>query len=376
MPWSAVTVNDQREEFVGLAWQDACSFSELCRRFGVSRKTGYKWLARKQNDQLHDRSRRPLTSPTRTAAELEAKAVEVRTQHPAWGGRKIAHVLKRDFGVELAPSTVTSVLHRHGLISPEQSEAHTAWHRFEHPQPNDLWQIDFKGDVTLETGRCHPLTVIDDHSRFNLVLTAMRRQTREVVQAALTEAFERYGLPARINADNGPPWGSAGAGITGLGIWMVRLGILVSNSRPYHPQTNGKDERFHRTLLAEALAGHHFEDISALQSRLDEWRMVYNVKRPHQALAMKTPLECYRPSSKAMPKILPLPEYDLNDIVRSVHSGGFIKFEGFQFRISQALYGERVAIRPVADEDGVYDIFLCRQRVDRIDLRALKSGPT
>lgn len=373
MPWSQVTVSDQREEFVGLAKQPDRNIADLCRRFGISRKTGYKWLSR---EQMHDASRRPSSSPTRTAPELEDKAVELRRQHPAWGGRKIAHVLERDFKLKLAPSTVTSVLHRHGLILPEDSAAHTAWHRFEHAQPNDLAQMDFKGDVAVGNGVCFPLTLIDDHSRFNLVLCAMPGQTRELVQPALAQAFERYGLPDRINADNGPPWGSGGGGITGLYVWLVRLGIKVSNSRPYHPQTNGKDERFHRTLLAEAIAGRTFADMAALQRCLDDWRQIYNSKRPHEALGMKTPIERYRPSRRLMPKKLPLPEYGLHDDVRSVHSGGFVKFKGRTFRTSQALYKERVAIRPVADQDGVYDVFLCHQRVDRFDLRAVKSDPT
>jgi len=366
-------VSDQREEFLGLARQPDRNFADLCRRFGISRKTGYKWLLRPN---AHDLSRRPRSSPTRTAKALEEKVVELRGEHPAWGGRKLAHVLRRDHSIELAPSTVTSVLHRHGLIHPDDSAAHTAWHRFEHAQPNDLWQIDFKGDFALDEGRCHPLTVIDDHSRFNIVLTAMSGQTRELVQPALTRAFQRYGLPERINADNGPPWGSGGGGITGLCVWLVRLGVTVSNSRPYHPQTNGKDERFHRTLLAEAVAGRHFTDLAAVQLCFDQWRTVYNVKRPHQALCMQTPVERYRPSRRPMPKTVPAPQYGLNDQVRSVHSGGFVKFKGKEFRTSQALHGELVALRPVDDQDGVYDVFLCHQRVDRFDLREVKSAQT
>ena len=203
MPWSQVTVKDQREEFVGLARQAGANVSELCRRFDISRKTGYKWLGR---DDLTDRSRRPHSSPTRTPDELEAKVLAVRGLHQAWGARKIAHVLARDSGVSMAPSTANTVLRRHGLITPVASRAATAWQRFEHEAPNALWQIDFKGHFPTETVRCHALTVLDDHSRFNVVLQALSGERREPVQHTLQRAFERYGLPERINADNGQPW--------------------------------------------------------------------------------------------------------------------------------------------------------------------------
>ena len=364
---------EQRAEFVALARLPDSNVSELCRRFGISRKTGYKWLAR---DEPQEQSRRPLTTPTRTTSEIEVKVVSVRTAHPAWGGRKIAHVLKRDDSIELAPSTVTSVLRRHGLITSEASAASKAWERFEHAQPNDLWQIDFKGHVAFAQGRLHPLTVIDDHSRYNVVLDALNGQTCGLVQPALRRAFERHGLPQRINSDNGPPWGSGGGGITQLGVWLVRLGISVSRSRPLHPQTNGKDERFHRTLLAELLRGQHFADLEAAQAAMNAWRAVYNTKRPHEALGMLTPIERYRVSHRAMPRSLPPIEYGANDIVRNVQACGIVKFKRRRLRTSYALHGYPVALRPVVDRDGVYDVFFCHQRVDRFDLNQVKSTST
>lgn len=373
MPWSPVTVNDQREEFVCLARQAGSNVSELCRRFGISRKTGYKWLGR---EHLDDRPRRPLSSPTQTAAELEAKVVALRGVHPAWGGRKISHVLGRDESIDIAPSTVTSVLHRHGLIDAAASEAATPWHRFEHDRPNALWQMDFKGYVPMGNGRCCPLTVIDDHSRFNVTLEALPGQTRVLVQPVLRRTFERYGLPDRINTDNGAPWGSGGQGITQLGIWLVRLGIQLSHSRPLHPQTNGKDERFHRTLLAEAMTGQPFHDLASAQERFDHWRTVYNCKRPHEALGMQTPIDRYRASHRSMPPSLPPIEYSPDDEVRNVQACGIVKFKGRRLRTSYALHGEPVALRPVIDQDGVYDVYFCRQRVDRFDLNKVKSDPT
>jgi transposase InsO family protein len=371
--WSTETVEEQRQEFCQLARRADANISELCRRFSISRKTGYKWLRRAD---MGDLSRRPLSSPVRTPAQVEARVIELRNQHPAWGGRKIAHVLKRDLSIELAPSTVTSVLRRAGLIRPEASDAASPWHRFEHPHPNSLWQIDFKGHFAVGSQRCHPLTVLDDHSRFNIVLHAMAGEDGATVRAALTSVFERYGLPERINSDNGPPWGSSGRGITGFCAWLIRLGIHISHSRPYHPQTNGKDERFHRTLVAEVLNGHVFHDFDALQHRFNRWRSVYNNVRPHESLNMQTPADRYEPSPRRMPSSLSAIEYSPDDQVRQVQALGIVKFKGRRLRTSVALHGEPVALRADRNADGVYDVFYCHQKIDRFDLNEVQSEPT
>ncbi|MCE9658296.1 MAG: IS481 family transposase [Burkholderiales bacterium] len=364
MGWSELTVREQREEFVRLASQADANVSEICRRYGISRKTGYKWLGR---DQFDDRSRRPHSSPNRTSAELEARVIAVRSKHPAWGGRKIAHVLARDDGIQLAASTVTSVLRRHGLITRAASEASVAWHRFEHDSPNALWQIDFKGHFATDTARCHPLTVLDDHSRFNVVLKALGNERHDSVQEALQDAFERYGLPERINADNGPPWGTGGVGVmSALGVWLVRLGVRLSHSRPAHPQTNGKDERFHRTLVAEVLSNRRFRGLEEAERQFRQWRHVYNFERPHQALDMQTPASRYAASSRSMPSTLPPVEYGPDDEVRRVQDGGWISFHGRQFRLCTALAGEPVALRPKVELDGTFDVYFCHQKVDAI----------
>ena len=175
-------MKDQREEFVQLARLPEANISELCRRYGISRKTGYKWLGR---GDLEDRSRRPHDSPSRTPEQLQQQVLAVRARYPAWGARKIAHVLARDHGVHIAASTANWVLRRHGLISPQASQAATAWQRFEHEAPNALWQMDFKGHFATDTQRCHPLTVLDDHSRFNVVLQALGNEQLEPVRATL-----------------------------------------------------------------------------------------------------------------------------------------------------------------------------------------------
>lgn len=368
MPWSQYTLVNQREEFVRFARQPEANISELCRRFQISRKTGYKWLGR---DSFEDRSRRPLSSPRLTAAAIESQVLQVRDAQPAWGARKIAHVLKRDQQIEVAASTVNNVLQRHGRISEVASQAATPWQRFEHQEPNALWQIDFKGHFPTGTHRCHALTVLDDHSRFNVVLHALPDERRSSVQPVLQSAFERFGLPERINSDNGQPWGSPGqpGGLTGLAVWLIRLGVRVSHSRPLHPQTNGKDERFHRTMKAEVLAQRQFRDLTDAQTHLARWRQVYNFERPHQALQMQTPASRYRPSKRVMPRELPPIEYPEGDLVRRVQKDGYISLQGRQIRLSKALVGQPIACRPLADSDGDFAVFFCSQKVDEISLR-------
>lgn len=291
------------------------------------------------------------------------------------GRTQDCHVLARDGSIEVAASTVTSVLHRAGLIKPQASEAATAWQRFEHPRPNALWQMDFKGHVPVGSQRCHPLTVLDDHSRFNIALNAMLGVDGISVQTVLTRVFARYGLPERINVDNGPPWGSGGRGVTALAAWLIRLGIQVGHSRPFHPQTNGKDERFHKTLVAEVLNGRVFYDFESMQRRFNKWRAIYNNVRPHEALGMQTPAEYYQPSPRRMPNCLPPIEYGPNDLVRKVHRTGVIRFKGRVLRTSEGLRGQPVALRADPRVDGAYDVFYCHQKVGRIDLNALKTEP-
>ena len=371
-----------RQEFVRLAGQDGANKRELCRRFGISPKTGYKWLARAAEglpatQPLADRSRRPLTSPARSAQAVEQAVLAVRREHPAWGGRKIARRLADLNQTPLAPSTVTHILHRHGLITAEASRAATPWQRFEHDAPNSLWQIDFKGHFATLAGRCHGLTLLDDHSRFNLLLSALARTDAAPVQERLTEVFRRYGLPLRINADNGSPWGSPSSGgrsLSELAVWLIRLGVRVSFSAPYHPQTNGKLERFHRSLDQEVIAGQNFKDHAAVQSRFDTWRQTYNCQRPHEALGMAVPAQFYRMSTLSYPEQMPDIEYPLGDTVITVGWNGFIHFQGHKLRLSSALHRLPVGIRPSTHRDGLHDVYFCHQRFMQIDLHALTAN--
>lgn len=374
MPWQARDTMSLRREFVELAVQEHANRRELCRRFGVSPKTAYKWMARFGAEGvagLADRSRRPRSSPEHTRPDLEAAVVALRMQHSAWGGRKIARRLRDLDGTVVAPSTVTSILHRYGLIPPEASEAATAWQRFEHAEPNQLWQLDFKGHFDMPGARCHPLTALDDHSRFNLILKACPRTDWRTVQPWLIEAFRRYGLPVRINADNGAPWGAPSApyhGLSRLSVWLIRLGIRMSHSRPWHPQTNGKEERFHRSLQAEVLNGRGFEDLAATQQAFDRWRTVYNCERPHEALGLATPASRYRPSPHSYPEQLPPIEYGPDDRVYQVPWNGWLRIHGRPIKVSNALTGLPIAVRPHPNQDGVLDFYFCHQRFMQRDL--------
>ncbi len=372
MPWKEVSIVSLRKEFVMLALQPGANRRELCRRFDISAKTGYKWLKRyvEEGEQgLSDQSRRPVSSPHHTPAHLEQAAVELRRKHH-WGGRKLARRLKELGYTNIPkPSTFTRILHRHGLITPEASAHHRAFQRFVHPEPNDLWQMDFKGHFAIITGRCHPLTVLDDHSRFNLTLHACANEQGRTVKHALTETFRRYGLPEQMLLDNGAPWGSdTKHRLTPLTVWLMRLGIHVIHARPYHPQTLGKDERFHRTLNHELIKRHVFRDLRHCQRRFDWWRDVYNLERPHESLDMDVPTHHYRHSPRRFPESLPVIDYLSDDIIRMVQAQGRVHYRGGVYRIPKALRGQPVALRET-QRSYLLDVYFCQTAVARIDLR-------
>src|SRR5712692_2741413 len=375
MPWREVSMMDQRREFVRLAMQEGANRRELCRRFGISPDVGYKWLGRwATNGELADRSRRPHASPTRTDGGSEERILAVRDAHPAWGSRKIARCLEREGTKRPALSTVHEILRRHGRVVPPPGSPHAS-QRFEKPAPNLLWQMDFKGWVPLANGaRCHPLTVVDDHSRYAVCLLACANEQSITVSSALDTTFRRYGLPDAMFVDNGSPWGdSSGQRWTRLGVWLLKLGVDVWHSRPYHPQSRGKNERFHRTLKAEVFAFKRFRDLAEVQQAFDAWRLVYNLDRPHEALDQEVPASRYRASPRPMPDRLPQPEYDDGEIVRTVGTTkDYVSFKGRLWKVPEAFRGERVAIRPRATE-GQYGIFFGSQAIATIDLTTSQS---
>jgi len=372
MPWKEFSTMSQRLEFVTLATAENANIRHLCRCFGISPRTAYKWLDRFQSDGakgLEDRSRQPHHSPSRTPAEMEQTVTKLRGKHPAWGGRKLERRL-RDLGHVGVPwpSTITAILQRHHLLDPKESAKHQAFVRFERAAPNELWQMDFKGEFKLPQGRCYPLTILDDHSRFAVALQACARNNKTITQTAMIQIFRRYGLPEWITCDNGSPWGSAGRSYyTALGVWLLRLGIGISHSRPHHPQTQGKDERFHRSLEAEVLRYQSGASLSDWQHHFDQWRVVYNTERPHEALSMAVPASRYQPSLRRYPEQLTTIEYGPSDIVRKVRHYGHIKYAGRDYHVGSAFYGLHVALRQTTT-DGLFDIYFCQHKIGALDL--------
>lgn len=394
MAWKECRVEESRLEFVRLAAAEGANFSELCRRFGVSRKTGYKWTARFASPgadaaALSDRSRRPKSSPGRMAALAETRVVELRALHRSWGGRKIAALLRRErlaavsgggppgTGVPTpapvpSPSSVTRALRRHGLIDPAESERRREPRRFERPEPNDLWQMDFKGHFPLGDGtRCHPLTVLDDHSRYSVVLAACDNERGVTVRGHLTAAFKRYGLPRELLADNGSPWGASGWRIgnqwTVLTVWLLRLGVGVIHGRPGHPQTQGKEERFHRTLVDDLLRWGTIGDMAEAGRSLAEYRRTYNHVRPHEALAgMASPGMVYAVSPRAYPAELPEVRYGAGDVVCPVNANGRMTLRKRAYVMGKPFASQDLALRPTT-RAGLWEVYYCRHRVGWLD---------
>ena len=345
MPWKARSIMSQREEFVALVAHGVESISALCERFGISRQTGHKWIGRHRAQGpagLADRSRRPKASPRRSEDRVERAVLAVREEHPAWGGRKIrARLLALGSLAPPSASTITAILHRHGLITPEASEAATPWRRFEHERPNDLWQMDFKGPARL---------------RYAVGLFSCGDQRLRTVRDRLTAVFRRYGLPDRMLTDNGPPWGNAdGRGAwTRLEVWLLKLGVMMSHGRPRHPQTQGKDERFHRTLGAELLGRVDLRDHAHAQQEFDRWRCVYNTQRPHEALDLRPPVTRYKPSGRPFPQTLPTIEPCPGDRALRVVEGGRLRVDGKRWYLGEAWDQEVVGLR--AGGDGTHQV--------------------
>jgi transposase InsO family protein len=370
MPWQELTRMALRLEFCVFASRPEAVMSALCRQYGISRKTGYKWLARYRAEGdagVVEQSRRPRTMPHQTPAAMERQVVQLRAEQPTWGGRKLERRLQ-DMGIAAVPaaSTITTILHRHDLIDPAESVAHTPMQRFEAEAPNDLWQLDFKGHFPLHRARCHPIQVLDDHSRFVLGLVACANEQLTTVLPVLTALFRRYGLPRRLLCDNGAPWGSTLGELTAFDAWLVRLDIRLIHGRPYHPQTQGKLERVNRTLAADVVVGRSYRDLAAAQRAFDTWRQCYNHERPHEALDLATPITRYLVSPRRFPEVLPSITYEPGDEIRLVDREGSISLGNKRYKISRALPGLPVALRPTTT-DGVWNVYFCHRRVRTVD---------
>ena len=368
MPWKEVSAMSARREFVSLATVPGANVRELCRRFEISPTTAYKWIGRAEEG-FGDRSRRPHHSPNRTSARIEERVLEMRDAHPHWNARKIRRLLRHELPNDQLPaaSTVGTILKRNGRISDQASSAAHQWQRFEHEAPNDLSQADFMGHFAIGAERCYALTMLDDHSRYAQLLEACTNERTDTVKDRFIKAFRRYGLPRGINVDNGNPWGNpTGDPHTKLTVWLMRVGVRVSHSRPRHPQTNGKDERFHRTIRAELIGQRIFRSIDEVQRNFDRWRHEYNHDRPHEALGLEVPASRYAASRRSYPEVLPPFPYNESDVVRTVRQNGMVSVWKNDFYVGQAFAGQPVALRPTA-VDGVWKIFFCEKELRLID---------
>ncbi|MDQ3656286.1 MAG: IS481 family transposase, partial [Chloroflexota bacterium] len=365
-----------RQECVTRATQEGANISALCRQYGISRNVGYKWIRRSRNGDLADRPRTPHHQPRRCAPDTEAAVVAMRARHPHWGGRKLEVKLRESGLADVPrPRTITAILQRHGVLTPRQERPPPATRRFEHAAPHDLWQMDVMGHRALQTGRVHPLTIRDDHSRVLLSLTTCPQEQLETVWAHLEACFIRYGLPRAILTDHGPPWGTSRGGITRLDAWLLRLGVELWHGRFRHPQTQGTVERIHETISVEAFGTRTFRDLAAAQAACDAVRMTSNLDRPHEALDYAVPMSRLQPSPRLRPDVLPLPVYASSDAVRRVRSQGAIGFANRSWFVSRGLIGEDVAVRPTT-QDGVYTVHFCHRQVGHIDLHQSSKGVT
>lgn len=387
MPFINKTVMEQKSEFILLAGKlNGFKFSDLCKRFDISRKTGYKWLKRykeKGLEGLQEDTRRPSRSPQQCPKEIEDYVIGLRKAEPEWGPKKLRRIMQDDketgkYIFEIIPckNTIGKILLRNGMIDKERSLKSKPFTRFEYDNANDLWQMDFKGYFPmLNRKHCHPLAILDDHSRFNIGLFACSDQKLETVQQNLINAFRRYGLPASMLTDNGAPWGTGCQetddvirSFTTLEKWLIRLNVRLLHGRPYHPQTQGKEERFNQTFKKEVLKHNSFRDLYHCQNYFDHWREKYNCRRPHESLNLDVPAKHYSPSFRPYPEVLTPIEYDQNAFIRKVEDHGQISFMHKKYKIGKAFTGDYVEIKPTYD-DSQYEVYFCNQYLRKINLR-------
>ena len=347
MPWKRMDVSEQRMRFVIRAVSGGERLGALCREFGISRPTGYLWRGRYQQagslTSLAEKSRRPQHSPGRTAEWMEQRVVELR-QQTGWGAKKLRVLLAQEQGVDLPVRTIHRILERHGLVS--EGVHGPAPQRFERSAPNELWQMDSKGQYPLSDGECHPLSIVDDHSRYAVGLYALSALRTEQAYPCLVETFQRYGVLEAMLMDHGMLWWSTsnGWGLTWLSVRLIEQGIRLLYGRVCHPQTQGKVERFHRTLGAALRHRGVPERIEQWGPALDQIRQSYNQRRPHEALGMQRPADRYQRSARGYQEQPAEWEYPEGSEVRRLNTQGSL-LEGRQrWFVCKALEGQRVRI--------------------------------
>lgn len=357
MPWKEADVVDLREEFVVRALSEGSSFAGLCREYGVSAKTGYKWKRRFIQEGLaglRDRSRRPHTSPGQLSEQEVCRLVAFKLAHIKWGPAKIREVYRRAHPLcrDISLSTVKRVLGKAGLVRPRRRRRHDQCGRIENPvtpqAPNDLWTVDFKGWwYSCERRRVEPLTVRDAHSRYILCAQPLADSRTQAVRGTFERLFDNFGLPLAIRSDNGPPFASMTSprGLTRLSAWWVTLGIDLDRISPGHPQDNGAHERMHRDMAME-VEGAVEGDFSAQQAAIELWRGEFNHQRPHEALGMRVPAEVYHKSKRRYEEGPVELEYPAGYQRRRVGRTGAIKIDNCRVGISVAVGGWDVGLQP------------------------------
>ncbi len=377
MPWMETYPVKERMRFVVAIESGLFSMTEACKRFGISRVTGYKWWDRFQEEGpkgLEDRPRRPVNSPGRTPLRLEALIIEMRKVHSTWGPEKLLNVLSRRHPKLQLParSTVAAILKRKGLIEKprrRRKHRHPGQPLVEVQEPNDLWTADYKGEFKTLDGRyCYPLTIADQDSRYLLACEGLRSTRGQWARPVFERVFRDHGLPDAILTDNGAPFAvwNAICGLSALGVWWIQLGIRHHRIEPGKPQQNGRHERMHRTLKAEATRPPG-ADLRCQRGMFDAFRKEFNEVRPHQALGQKRPSEVWWPSPRPYPKKTPKPEYPGHHEKRRVTSVGHIRFKNSMLFLSSNLLGETVALEEI--DDGIWSIYYYDVLIARFDQR-------
>ena len=377
MAWARTDWMSERVKFIAAYLEHEASFTDLCLDFGISRKTGYKWVHRYRADgapALQERSRAPHTHPNAISEDMVQAIIAIRRRHPRWGPRKVKVVLRRQRPRTILPaaSTIGDILKRNGLVRARKRIRRSspyAERLREYTAPNTVWCADFKGHFPLGRSgeRCHPLTISDGYSRYLLRCQALRRPLHRCVLPVFESAFREYGLPRAIRTDNGPPFSTlAPGGLSRLSIWWIRLGIRPERIMPGRPDQNGRHERMHGTLKAET-AKPPRSSIRAQQRTFDRFQTEYNEERPHEALAQAVPASLYRPSFRSYPARLPEPEYPRHFETRVAYPNGVISFGTTQWYVSAALAQERVGLEPC--DDGRWRVHFGWVPIGFIDLR-------
>lgn len=378
MPWKKVNPMDQRLMFTADYLRGVCpSFSALCRRYNISRKTGYKWVQRYKAgglDALQEQSRRPRSHPDAIPYAIRQEILGLRHRYSITLGPKKIQVKLVEKFPDLKPPSLTSIhtiLKRGGLIQPRKRRGKVR--PFDHPlgearEPNDLWTVDFKGEFRLGNGHwCYPLTVMDSSSRYLLRVEGLESPNTALTQATFSRLFERYGLPRRIRSDNGVPFATrATAGLSRLSVWWIRLGVLPERIRAGCPQENGQHERMHKTLK-QAVTRPVSSNMSGQQQRFDVFCEEYNEHVPHEALGQTVPASHYVPSDRHWSGKLMELEYASHMEIKVVSRTGVVYWKGGQVYVSGLLKGERVAMEEVAD--GIWQIWFGPIRLGDFDQR-------